>query len=271
MSVYVGIDVHRKRSQVAVVNEVGEVLANRNVPNGVKPVLSVIGGLPRVRRRRTRPRSAGGGCWSCSKATASSRTWCTRCSARRSPRRGWPGLTRRRPGVAAVRPAVRAPAAANSGRHGRPAAQRFRAPGRGSSRSRGRRHPPDRRRPAPRVPAPARHPRGSRGHRANREVPAGPHSLGTSRRAGLDREDEEAGAVHWGVSVPGLVITANKSCRVPARRLAYVRVSAQTSRYTAYDRFTLLRKIDFLVVFGNFLVVFGSTVSQAVAQPLPTS
>lgn len=31
---------------VAVVNEDGEVLANRNVPNGMKPVLSVIGGLP---------------------------------------------------------------------------------------------------------------------------------------------------------------------------------------------------------------------------------
>ncbi len=28
------------------VNEGGEVLANRNVPNGVKPILSVIGGLP---------------------------------------------------------------------------------------------------------------------------------------------------------------------------------------------------------------------------------
>jgi transposase len=46
MSVYVGIDVHRKRSQVAVVSEGGEVLANRNVPNGAKPILSVIGGLP---------------------------------------------------------------------------------------------------------------------------------------------------------------------------------------------------------------------------------
>lgn len=46
MSVYVGIDVHRKRSQVAVIDEGGKVLANRNVPNGVKPVLSVIGGLP---------------------------------------------------------------------------------------------------------------------------------------------------------------------------------------------------------------------------------
>jgi transposase len=46
MSVYVGIDVHRKRSQVAVVTAVGEVQVNRNVPNGVEPILKVIGGLP---------------------------------------------------------------------------------------------------------------------------------------------------------------------------------------------------------------------------------
>jgi transposase len=46
MSVYVGIDVHRKRSQVAVIDQVGQVLANRNVPNGVEPILGVIGGLP---------------------------------------------------------------------------------------------------------------------------------------------------------------------------------------------------------------------------------
>jgi transposase len=46
MSVYVGIDVHRKRSQVAVVDQVGQVLANRNVPNGVETILSVIGDLP---------------------------------------------------------------------------------------------------------------------------------------------------------------------------------------------------------------------------------
>jgi hypothetical protein len=37
MSVYVEIDVHRKRSQVAVVDHRGEVLANRNVSNGVQP------------------------------------------------------------------------------------------------------------------------------------------------------------------------------------------------------------------------------------------
>src|SRR5262249_8369928 len=46
MSVYVGIGVRRKRSQVAVVDAGGEVLANRNVPNGVEPILGVIGGPP---------------------------------------------------------------------------------------------------------------------------------------------------------------------------------------------------------------------------------
>ncbi len=39
MSVYVGIDVHRKRSQLAVIDGDSEVLANRNVPDGVEPIL----------------------------------------------------------------------------------------------------------------------------------------------------------------------------------------------------------------------------------------
>jgi transposase len=46
MSVCVGIDVHRKRSQVAVGDEAGTVLANRNVVNGVEQVLSAIGQYP---------------------------------------------------------------------------------------------------------------------------------------------------------------------------------------------------------------------------------
>src|SRR6266851_10498394 len=46
MSVYVGIDVHRKRSQVAVVTEDGQVQLNRNVVNGQEPILRLIGGLP---------------------------------------------------------------------------------------------------------------------------------------------------------------------------------------------------------------------------------
>jgi len=47
MCVYVGIDGHRKRSEVAVVDQSGEVLTNRNVNNGVEPILQVTGGLPR--------------------------------------------------------------------------------------------------------------------------------------------------------------------------------------------------------------------------------
>jgi transposase len=46
MSVYVGIDVHRKRSQVAVVAEDGQVQMNKNVVNGSEPFLRLIGNLP---------------------------------------------------------------------------------------------------------------------------------------------------------------------------------------------------------------------------------
>ena len=40
----VGIDVHRKRSQVAVVAEDGQVQLNKNVVNGSEPMLRLIGG-----------------------------------------------------------------------------------------------------------------------------------------------------------------------------------------------------------------------------------
>src|SRR2546430_13164769 len=46
MSIYVGIDVHRKRSQVAVVTEDGQVQLNKNVVNGSEPFLRLIGDLP---------------------------------------------------------------------------------------------------------------------------------------------------------------------------------------------------------------------------------
>src|SRR5205085_11218794 len=45
-SVYVGIDVHRKRSQVAVVAEDGKVQLNKNTVNGTEPLLRLIGDLP---------------------------------------------------------------------------------------------------------------------------------------------------------------------------------------------------------------------------------
>jgi hypothetical protein len=39
MSVYGGIGVHPKHSQVAVIDAKGEALANRNVPHGAEPIL----------------------------------------------------------------------------------------------------------------------------------------------------------------------------------------------------------------------------------------
>ena len=44
MSVYVGIDARRKRSQAAVVTGDGQVQLNRNVVNGREQILKLIGG-----------------------------------------------------------------------------------------------------------------------------------------------------------------------------------------------------------------------------------
>jgi hypothetical protein len=46
MSVYVGVGVHRKRSQVAVVSGDGKVRLNRNPVNGAEPILKLIDDLP---------------------------------------------------------------------------------------------------------------------------------------------------------------------------------------------------------------------------------
>ena len=63
---YVGMDVHRRRTQIAVVDEVGRELRNENVPNdagriaevlsGAEPGTSVVGS-PRFHGRN--PRSLG--------------------------------------------------------------------------------------------------------------------------------------------------------------------------------------------------------------------
>jgi hypothetical protein len=91
MSVYVGIDVHRKRSQVAVVTEDGQVQLNKNVVNGSEPMLRLIGDLPsgtpvacaadRARAgslwcRQARPRFRGNALCTISQATSA-----TRCRA----------------------------------------------------------------------------------------------------------------------------------------------------------------------------------------------
>ena len=91
MSVYVGIDVHRKRSQVAVVTGDGTVELNKNVVNGSEPMLRLIGDLPPGTPVAFEAAFGWGwlaGWLRCWRTTASRRTWCTRCGARRSPRRG---------------------------------------------------------------------------------------------------------------------------------------------------------------------------------------
>jgi hypothetical protein len=45
MTVYVGRDVHRKRSQVAVVDEAGVPPRNRNVPNDPAKLVPILGAL----------------------------------------------------------------------------------------------------------------------------------------------------------------------------------------------------------------------------------
>ena len=46
MSIYVGMDVHRKRSQIAIVDAAGEEQRNRNVPNDPTELVPILGGLP---------------------------------------------------------------------------------------------------------------------------------------------------------------------------------------------------------------------------------
>ena len=88
MSVYVGIDVHRKRSQVAVVTEDGQVQLNKNVVNGSEPMLRLIGDLPAGTPVAFEAAFGWGWLAGLLEPAGSTRTWCTRCGARRSPQRG---------------------------------------------------------------------------------------------------------------------------------------------------------------------------------------
>jgi hypothetical protein len=84
----VGIDVHRKRSQVAVITGDGKVRLNRNVVNGSEPMLRLVGDLPAGTPVASGAAYGWGWLAGLLRTMGSSRTWCTRCGARRSPRRG---------------------------------------------------------------------------------------------------------------------------------------------------------------------------------------
>jgi hypothetical protein len=91
MSIYVGMDVHRKRSQVAVVDEAGNQQRNRNVPNDPAKLIPILGGLPPGTPVAFEAADgwgwlgvAGGGWWSCWRSWSWSRSWCIPAAARRS-------------------------------------------------------------------------------------------------------------------------------------------------------------------------------------------
>ena len=89
MDVYVGMDVHRKRSQVAIVDEAGVPQRNRNVPNAPAKLVPVLGALPPG--TPVAFEAAYGWGWlveRCWRSWSWSRTWFIPAVARRSPRPG---------------------------------------------------------------------------------------------------------------------------------------------------------------------------------------
>ncbi|WP_143079157.1 IS110 family transposase [Streptomyces monashensis] len=87
MQAYLGIDVHRRRSQIAVLDEGGRTAVNRNVVSGRKTVLGVIGDLP-VGTPVAFEAALGWGWLIELLQDYGFEPHMARCSARRSP---WPG------------------------------------------------------------------------------------------------------------------------------------------------------------------------------------
>jgi hypothetical protein len=88
MTVYVGMDVHRKRSQIAVVDEAGVQQRNRNLANDPAKLLPILGALPPGTPVAFEAAYGWGGWWSCWSSWSWNRTWCIPAAARRSPRPG---------------------------------------------------------------------------------------------------------------------------------------------------------------------------------------
>src|SRR3954454_12295581 len=85
---YVGIDLHRKRSHVAVVDERGEQLLSRRLVNDrerFRELLGALGEDARFALEGPTGRSGWASCWS---RRVASCIWRIRCARRRSRRRG---------------------------------------------------------------------------------------------------------------------------------------------------------------------------------------
>ncbi len=75
---YVGVDLHRKASQVAVVDEQGKLIFNRHVPSQREDLLRIFGEAGPIESMQVAYEAtyAGGdGLPTCSRTSASRRTW----------------------------------------------------------------------------------------------------------------------------------------------------------------------------------------------------
>jgi transposase len=75
MRIYVGMDVHRKRSQVAIVDDAGVPQRNRNLPDDPAKVIPVLGGLSPGTPVAFAAATAGAGWSSCWRSWSWNRTW----------------------------------------------------------------------------------------------------------------------------------------------------------------------------------------------------
>lgn len=81
---FVGMDVHRNRTQVCVMDNKGNEVRNRNVVNDRRLLATELSGLKKGHRSRSRRPTAPGGWHSSSPSSASRPTWRTPPDAGRS-------------------------------------------------------------------------------------------------------------------------------------------------------------------------------------------
>jgi transposase len=86
MSSYVGMDVHRKRSQVAIVDAAGVPQRNRNLANDPATLVPILGALPPATPAAFEAAYGWGGWSTCWRSW--NRTWSIPAAVRRSPRPG---------------------------------------------------------------------------------------------------------------------------------------------------------------------------------------
>jgi hypothetical protein len=82
------MDVHRKRSQVAVVDDTGALQRNRNVANDPVKLVPILGVLPPGTPVAFEAAYGWGGWSSCWRNWSWSRTWSIPAAAKQSPRPG---------------------------------------------------------------------------------------------------------------------------------------------------------------------------------------